>query len=75
MKNKHILILISCVSLLAVTTSFAQSGKFERQRISINQDWRFFKYDSISKADQLIYDVRPEITVNTENKVDFALRK
>jgi len=72
MKNKHILILISCVSLLAVTTSFAQSGKFERQRISINQDWRFFKYDSISKADQLIYDVRPEITVNTENKVADA---
>ncbi|MCI0550379.1 MAG: DUF4982 domain-containing protein [Anaerolineae bacterium] len=32
-----------------------------RQRISINDDWRFFKYDSITKADNLIYDVRPEV--------------
>jgi len=30
-----------------------------RERISINEGWRFFKYDSI--ADNLIYDVRPEV--------------
>src|SRR5450759_3727568 len=30
-----------------------------RERISINEGWRFFKYDSI--ADNLIYDVRSEV--------------
>ncbi len=32
-----------------------------RQRISINEGWSFFKYESASEADPLIYDVRPEI--------------
>jgi beta-galactosidase len=32
-----------------------------RERISINDDWKFFKYNSPDKADQLIYHVRPEI--------------
>jgi beta-galactosidase len=31
-----------------------------RQRVSINGDWRFVKYDSRAAADDLIYDVRPE---------------
>lgn len=30
-----------------------------RERISINEGWRFFKYDSIS--DNLIYDERPKV--------------
>ena len=33
-----------------------------RERISINDHWRYFKYDSLDLADNLIYDVRPEIT-------------
>lgn len=32
-----------------------------RQRISFNNDWRFYKYDWSAKTDELIYDVRPEI--------------
>lgn len=39
-----------------------------RQRISFNEDWRFFKYDSISKTDNLIYDVRPEIKDERDDK-------
>ncbi|MDW7692931.1 beta-galactosidase GalB [Flammeovirgaceae bacterium SG7u.111] len=31
-----------------------------RQRISINEGWRFMKYESADRADALIYDVRPE---------------
>jgi beta-galactosidase len=31
-----------------------------RQKISINQNWRFYKYESAEQADDLIYDVRPE---------------
>ncbi|HCY40130.1 MAG TPA: beta-galactosidase [Prolixibacteraceae bacterium] len=72
MKNKNILILISCLCLTMATTSFAQSAKSGRERISINEGWSFFKYESEAKADQLIYDVRPEITDNTENKVADA---
>jgi len=30
-----------------------------RERISINEGWRFFKYDST--ADKLIYDERPAV--------------
>ncbi|MDI6403010.1 hypothetical protein QLX67_13470, partial [Balneolaceae bacterium ANBcel3] len=30
-----------------------------RERISINDGWRFMKYDSPEDADHLIYDVRP----------------
>lgn len=29
-----------------------------RQHISINDGWRFMKYDSRAEADRLIYDVR-----------------
>jgi beta-galactosidase len=72
MKNKNIFFLISLVSIHAVTTSFAQSKKSERERISINEGWSFFKYESTAKADKLIYDVRPEISDNTENKVADA---
>ena len=39
-----------------------------RQRFSINQGWRFYKYDSNAKTDNLIYDIRPEITDNNDNK-------
>ncbi len=39
-----------------------------RQCISINNNWRFFKYDSMSIADSLIYDVRPDVKNNEENK-------
>lgn len=31
-----------------------------RERISLDQGWRFFKYDSTSEPDHLIYDARPE---------------
>lgn len=33
--------------------------RISRERISINEGWRFFKYDSIS--DNLIYDERPKV--------------
>ena len=39
-----------------------------RQSISLNKNWRFFKYDSKSVADSLIFDVRPEIKNNEENR-------
>lgn len=43
-----------------------------RQRISINEGWRFFKYDSISEADNLIYDVRPDALGDKDYKIADA---
>ncbi len=39
-----------------------------RQRISINNDWRFYKYGSNEKPDTLIYDIRPEVKDNDDSK-------
>lgn len=65
--------------LFLIVGSVVSAGSLEkmhedqvRQRISINDNWRFFKYESADKADKLIYDVRPEITNNTENQVADA---
>jgi len=73
------LIFITIIALIVVNSLVAQKGintVFEgtnsRQRISINEGWSFFKYESAAKADDLIYDVRPEISDKTENKVADA---
>ena len=63
-----------CLYLLSGTPVTAQvnskqTGNISRQRISINEDWRFFKYDSSANADNLIYDERPEVSDFTENKI------
>ncbi|ULC60729.1 DUF4982 domain-containing protein [Flaviramulus sp. BrNp1-15] len=42
-----------------------------RERISINSNWKFMRYDSAQKADDLYYDVRPEVkTVNDSKAAD-----
>ncbi len=43
-----------------------------RQCISINEDWHFYKYASFSEADNLIYDVRPDVKENQDYKVADA---
>ncbi|MFY9153554.1 MAG: beta-galactosidase GalB [Prolixibacteraceae bacterium] len=73
MKTKNVFFLTGFFVLITCTSSIAQSGKYEkegiiRERISINEGWRFFKYDSITVADNLIYDVRPEVTDDAVNK-------
>ena len=77
MKNKNSFFLILLSLLIAGSIVLAQSVKPNqkpdlRQRISLNEGWSFFKYDSTSKADNLIYDVRPEITDNSGYKVADA---
>ena len=39
-----------------------------RERVSINENWKFFKYDSEKDADNLVYDIRPEVTEHADNK-------
>lgn len=47
-------------------------GDSPRERISINTNWRFFKYEKPNEADNLIYDVRPELESNAELRVADA---
>jgi beta-galactosidase len=77
MKSKYpFLILIALTSLIPsaaqTKSNKTEQGNVIRQRISINEGWTFFKYDDFSKADNLIYDVRPDIADKTENKVADA---
>jgi beta-galactosidase len=57
-------------------SSFAQVASggdgSTRQRISINEGWRFYQYDSLTKADDLMYDVRPEVTDNKDDRAADA---
>jgi beta-galactosidase len=39
-----------------------------RKHVLINDDWRFFKYSTGDSADNLIYDVRPEVVDNNDSK-------
>ena len=45
-----------------------QGSNQTRERISINENWKFFKYESEKDADNLIYDIRPEVSEHTDNK-------
>lgn len=50
---------VACSS--AIEENITDQANKERKRISLNNNWKFYKYDSIEEADSLIYDVRPEI--------------
>ena len=64
-------VFITCI-IFCIWPSLMAQKILSRQRILINDGWRFYKYDSASQADNLIYDVRPEIKDNTENRVADA---
>lgn len=38
----------------------------------MNEDWHFYKYDTVSKVDNFQYDVRPAIDNNVEQRVADA---
>jgi beta-galactosidase len=52
------LFISGCGPYAGYDSSHASGGTI-RKRVSINDDWKFFKYDSL--ADDLIYDVRPSL--------------
>jgi beta-galactosidase len=39
----------------------SSTASVRREHLSINEGWRFHKYASAKQADDLIYDVRPEV--------------
>lgn len=59
------------ISLLLATFLYSCQTKEQapvREKISINEEWLFFKYASLEEADSLVYDVRPEITDTNDDK-------
>lgn len=55
---------LSFISLLVfffTSSLFAGNNNLVRERILINDNWKFFRYPDTAKVDELIYDVRPEI--------------
>ncbi|MFP9114481.1 beta-galactosidase GalB [Flavobacterium sp. RHBU_3] len=48
-----------------------KGNKEVRERISINEGWKFYKYAATEKPDSLIYDVRPD-AVNEDGKAADA---
>ncbi len=53
----------ACFGIILFSCTFVgqESNNLGRERISINEDWSFYKYDSESDVDNLIYDKRPEV--------------
>lgn len=54
------LVLSICLPIWAQSPATSNTH-IARERISINDGWRFYKYETAEKADSLIYDVRPEV--------------
>ena len=54
------LLVVSIFSILFQNKCIT-AAESPRERISINVNWRFQKYDTTEKADSLIYDVRPGV--------------
>jgi beta-galactosidase len=46
----------------------ANTSQSPRERLSINEGWKFYRYDEGVKADSLIYDVRPEVKNDKDDK-------
>jgi beta-galactosidase len=63
-----LVILAPGLKMYPQSAASASSGNL-RERISINENWRFFRYDTITQADKLIYDTRPEIIDHTDDRV------
>lgn len=55
------IILLSSCRNKEVLTSTTETDPSARERISLNRDWQFMKYEDAAMADDLIYDVRPEV--------------
>jgi len=67
-KKTRYLLLLCLLSFSFGCQSKTGAEKAVRERLSLNDGWTFFKYDSAEKSDSLIYDVRPEVKENNDSK-------
>ncbi len=64
-----ILSVISCQKPSPYVEPISKIGSTGRERISINDHWQFMRYKDGDAADGFIYDVRPPVQDNNDNKV------
>jgi len=55
------MLLMASIANILLQSGCITTAESPRERISINDDWRFHKYGAEEKADGPIYDVRPEV--------------
>ncbi|MEZ5106101.1 MAG: beta-galactosidase GalB [Draconibacterium sp.] len=65
----NLVILTICIYFTSCTSASRTNTSELRERISINKDWKFFKYRTSEEADNLIYDIRPEVFDRRDDKV------
>jgi beta-galactosidase len=72
LKKKITTIILFIIFGLSIFLLLAQTSVKEdnntRQRISIDNNWRFFKYNSPNEAGSLVYDVRPDVKNYQDDK-------
>ncbi len=68
----RIFIIITGISFFSSCALTKEKGSNTREVISVNDGWSFHKYDKEMIPDNLIYDVRPEISQNNEYTVADA---
>jgi beta-galactosidase len=62
------MLLVASITGVLLQSKCITAAESLSERISLNEDWRFHKYDAEEKADGLIYDVRPAV----KDKEDVA---
>ncbi|WP_414829426.1 beta-galactosidase GalB [Alteromonas sp. H39] len=67
---KSIISKLLLVSIL-ITNAFDTQAQ-QRERISLNEGWKFFKYETMAEADNLKYDSRPLVEGFNDNKAADA---
>lgn len=68
----HILFFLFSLFLSACVAQADKKSNSPREIISLNDAWSFYKYDKEHTPDNLIYDVRPEISQNSEYTIADA---
>jgi beta-galactosidase len=66
------MLLVASITGILFHSGCITAAESPRERISINEDWRFHKYDPGVKADNLIYDERPVVTNYNDYRVADA---
>ena len=65
-------IFIGFTTLLSCKSQVRSSDLGVRERISVSDNWSFYQYKSSEVVDDLIYDIRPELSGNNEYLVADA---
>jgi hypothetical protein len=65
-------LLIVLLSALSVFSSPASAGPVGRERLSINEGWRFLKGEPAGSGSGLDYDVRPKVAQSADGKAADA---